>query len=334
MTNNYLCKKCLFKTNHFNDLRRHLNKKKPCEKRLESYNYSDDQLIILSLIPCNESNIDIDHLKNSNIIFKNKDKLFSAIDFIEKNKLKKCVYCSSEFNKISDLRKHVLTNCFYNELLDEINLKQKEDNNLLSNNLTNSLNTVSTINNNNNNIANSAETINNNCTNNNITNIYFEIKQPVPFDGEWDISKIDQIYKERIIFSNFMYTKLLEEILNNEINLNVIIDKNNDSGIVYKNDIDKYIQMKSKDIVDNTMEKLKKHLIEINDASQSTSILECLKISKHNIELKHDTYKNNQKIQENVKNLISKIFEEKKDDALNISNAIQTRDLENIEQGF
>ena len=131
-----------------------------------------------------------------------------------------------------------------------------------------------------------------------------------------------------------MYTKLLEEILNNEINLNVIIDKNNDSGIVYKNDIDKYIKMKCKDIVDNTMEKLKKHLMEINDESQTTSILECLELSKQSIELKHETYKNNQKIQENVKNLISKIFEDKKDDAVNISNVIKNKDLENIEKGF
>jgi len=92
--------------------------------------------------------------------------------------------------------------------------------------------------------------------------------------------------------------------------------------------------MKSKDIVDNTMDKLRKHLIEINDESKTTSILECLQISKQNIELKHDTYKNNQNIQENVKNLISKIFEEKKDDALNISNAIKNRNLENIEKGF
>ena len=53
--------------------------------------------------------------------------------------------------------------------------------------------------------------------------------------------------------------KLLEEILKNEINLNVIIDKDNDLGIVYKNDIDKYIQIKSKNIVDNTMIKLKNH---------------------------------------------------------------------------
>jgi len=34
-----------------------------------------------------------------------------------------------------------------------------------------------------------------------------------------------------------MYTNLLTEILKNEINLNVIIEKDNDSGIVYKNEI-------------------------------------------------------------------------------------------------
>ena len=67
-----------------------------------------------------------------------------------------------------------------------------------------------------------------------------------------------------------MYTELLEEILKNDINLNVIIDKTNDSGMVYKNNIDKYIQMKLKDIISNTMEKLNNHLNDINkDDSRS-----------------------------------------------------------------
>jgi len=48
-----------------------------------------------------------------------------------------------------------------------------------------------------------------------------------------------------------MYTELLEEILKNDINLNVIIDKDNDSAMVYKNSVDKYIQMKLKDIISN-----------------------------------------------------------------------------------
>jgi hypothetical protein len=59
-----------------------------------------------------------------------------------------------------------------------------------------------------------------------------------------------------------MYKNFLKEILNNEINLNVVIDKeNNDYCMVYKNNIDKYIQMKSKDIVENTMKKLNCQLL-------------------------------------------------------------------------
>ena len=46
---------------------------------------------------------------------------------------------------------------------------------------------------------------------------------------------------ENCIYCKKTYTRLLEEILNDEINLNVIIDKEKDSGMVYKNDIDKYI---------------------------------------------------------------------------------------------
>ena len=38
----YLCRKCGLKTSHFNDLKKHLNIKKQCEKKIESYNFSDD----------------------------------------------------------------------------------------------------------------------------------------------------------------------------------------------------------------------------------------------------------------------------------------------------
>jgi len=68
--------------------------------------------------------------------------------------------------------------------------------------------------------------------------------------------------------SQFMYTELLEEILKNNMNLNVIIDNENDSGIVYKNNIDKYIRMKLKDIVSNTMDKFNFHLNDINSSDK------------------------------------------------------------------
>jgi hypothetical protein len=145
----------------------------------------------------------------------------------------------------------------------------------------------------------------------------------MPFDEDWDISKIDNINKQNIALSNFMYTSLLQEILKNEINLNVIIDKNDDSGIVYKNDIDKYIQMKSKDIVDNTMNKLKKHLLDINNNLKNNILDECIDISKKVIENKYEKYKNISSVEKDVKNVITKIYEEKKDDAINISNNIE-----------
>ena len=124
-----------------------------------------------------------------------------------------------------------------------------------------------------------------------------------------------------------MYTKLLEEILKNEINLNIIIDKNDDCGMVYKNDIDKYIKMKIKDIIDNSMEKLHKNLIDFNENIfnenfYQKSFLNSLEESKSLIKNKHLDYKNNSEIQKNIINFISDMFQKKKEDAIKISNKI------------
>jgi len=154
-----------------------------------------------------------------------------------------------------------------------------------------------------------------------------DIKNIIPFDQDWDVSKIDEFTKTKLIFSNIMYTNLLEEILKNEMNLNIIIDKNDDSGMVYKNDIEKYIKMKIKDIIDNSMEKLHKNLIDINanifnEEFYQKSFLNSLKESKNLIDSKHLDYKNNIEIQQNVINFISDMFEKKKENAVEISNKI------------
>jgi hypothetical protein len=58
-----------------------------------------------------------------------------------------------------------------------------------------------------------------NSNNTHVTNnIYIEIKNPIPFDEDWDISKIDEKTKTSLLFSKIMYTGLLDEILKNEIN--------------------------------------------------------------------------------------------------------------------
>ena len=77
--------------------------------------------------------------------------------------------------------------------------------------------------------------------------------------------------------------------------------------------------MRSKDIVDNTMLKLKNHLIDINNDAKDDSLSECINSSKRIIEEKHQNYNNNKIIQDSVKNIISTIFENTKNDALDIS---------------
>ena len=297
MNYSYSCKICdEYYSNHVSQISKHLLKKKQCMRSIKSFNYSNDQLIILSLILDKDNiNIKINNIdKNNNIISKNKLELLDNIKLIDKKKLKKCILCNNEFSKISELKEHLLMKCFYE-------FKKEVSNNIRIN------------------VIDSNNTTNSNNIINNITNnIYFNIKNPIPFDDNWNISNIDN--KDKIIFSKIMYTNLLIEILKNEINLNVIIDTDNDSGIVYKNDIDKYIKMKSEDIIDKTMLKLKEHLLSINNDSSDYYLKDFLRMSKKVIEKKYDDYiENNNNLKDNVSNIIKNIYNIKKDDALEIS---------------
>ena len=63
---NYICKKCSYKTKYFADITRHINRVKKCNKNLDAYNYNEEDIIKLSLIPYidNIQTIDIKHLLN------------------------------------------------------------------------------------------------------------------------------------------------------------------------------------------------------------------------------------------------------------------------------
>ena len=311
MATTYSCKRCLYTTNNFLDLKRHIQKKKLCNKTIDAYNISDDQLIIQSLLSNIESkniNQDIEYLKESSEIYKNKEKLFSVLEDIDKNKLKKCNFCNLEFTKICDLRKHILISCFHKELEKENKMIEtliNGNNNLLNN-------------------SNCNNTNNSNNITNNITNIYFELKTPIPFDEEWDISNFDCKTKTSVLMSKFMYTTLLDEILKNELNLNVIIDKDSESGIVYKNDIDKYINMKLKDIVSNTMEKLNKHLNDLNKADD-LCFESVIDYSRKMIRKKHIDYTKYPDINNSVNYCIGNIYSKKKDDAIKMSDNVKNK---------
>lgn len=143
----------------------------------------------------------------------------------------------------------------------------------------------------------------------NIQNFNINIIQPIPFDKDWDLSKIDSLEIQNLLLSNVMYTKLLDEILKNDINLNIIIEKESNFGLVYKNEKDKYINMKIKDIIENSMVKLNKHLLDLN-SSLNSNILDTYVIDiKKRINDKLDNYiQNNNNIQNNVNDLIKEKY--------------------------
>lgn len=94
----------------------------------------------------------------------------------------------------------------------------------------------------------------NNITINNYSENYIK-----GFNEDWDISKIDHQMKEKILISNLIFSKTLEYILNNDVNLNVILN-DEIAGIVYNNDKKKYEPMSKKDIIIKSMEKIFKYL--------------------------------------------------------------------------
>jgi hypothetical protein len=108
-----------------------------------------------------------------------------------------------------------------------------------------------------------------------------------------------------------MYTIFLKEILKNDINLNVIIDKDKESGMVYINEIDKYNHMELDEIVNKTMEKLKDQLKII--IKEKTDMLDEIKTHVRRItDQKYINYHKFEDIQKGVKDLICSIYDEKK----------------------
>ena len=320
MSINYKCRRCCkFETSHFNDIKKHYIRKYPCNRSPTSLLYSDDQILCLSLISYHDNihNIDIseiEHLNKSNIINKNKHELLEELKNIEKNNIKICKHCNKEFGIISDLKKHFMIHCFYESL-------KKDDTEKIIN-----------INGNYNNSYNN-NTINSNNNHNNNINIFFDkpLKTPIPFDEEWDISKISNKEKTALMVSQYMYTELLEEILKNDINLNVILDNDKESAMVYKNNIDKYINMKFKDIVSNTMCKLNSHLNDINKNDKNT-YSEIINFSRQMINKKYNDFTHSDTIQDGVKNCMSKIYDNKKEEAIDIAkNVIDKKDSLNNE---
>ena len=84
----------------------------------------------------------------------------------------------------------------------------------------------------------------------------------ISFDDNFNASKIDNNKKLMLLISTSKFTKTLEKILENKVNLNVLIDTTTDNGLVYNKE---FINMKHTDIIKKTMSKLYKILINFHN---------------------------------------------------------------------
>jgi len=276
----YECKRCNYTTNKKSDITRHLNRKIICVRNVNSYKYNDDELVKLSLIPIKEKKEIPDTIK---LNFKSEEDL---LDYINKNNINFCLFCNKQYNRKYDLNRHISNSfkkkCFNKEI---INNNQPIIQNF------NNIQNIQNIN----------------------IHVYNIQNNIIPFDEQWDTTKISNVKKLDLFLSNDKYSNTLKEILTYQNNLNVIFDKENDTGLIYKNDNEKFQSMKSEDIIEKTMYKIYKHLIDFHKDIKTSETYSNIDNHINIVKDKLNTFNKNIDIKEKVKDIMISIFDKEKD---------------------
>jgi hypothetical protein len=372
----YICRRCNHKTKQKNDMKKHLNRIKKCNKNINVIFISDEDLVELSLTkiniqnsgfenivhPCTQNDQFCTEIKTNvldfapnctqiktnfldfaptctqiktNFLKSDENALFCAPNLhpdctqiknfctndindniidncdesVNNNCIIECEICNKIFTRNSSLKRHQQKICFKNKNIN----KNYDKHNININNNTNN-NTI-----------------------NNILNINFNIdnksKNIIPFDEDWDISKIDNETKQLLLMSSIKFTKTMEKILENDANLNILIEKEKNLGIVYKNDTEKFKEMNINDIIDKSMTKLYKHLKqfynEIKEDNEYKICSDYLDNEKIIIDNKYDEYQNNQKTQKIVQNHLIDLYDKNKEKTLNnYKNILENESIE------
>jgi len=242
----------------------------------------------------------IESLKNNNY---NDEEIYNKslkiINNKKNNKMIYCKICSKKFSRTDSLERHEKIYC----KKDIINITNNE------------------------NIINNKNIVINQQNFIIINNKDINIK---PFDEDWNVEHINTYFVKHLLLSNEKFTDLLSEILKNDKNLNVIVDKSSETGLVYKNNVDMYVEMQKKEIIDQSMYKLNNQIEKYyNDFF--TNIKEHLKnamnIEKKITTSKFNKYFNDKTINKNVINILSNIFENRKNEAVITANTILNTEL-------
>jgi hypothetical protein len=146
------------------------------------------------------------------------------------------------------------------------------------------------------------------------------------FDNAWNIEHIDKYIKQIILLSENKYTNLLDEILKNKENLNVILEKDAQYGLVYKNENDLYVNMKVREIVEKSMIKLHEQLDGFYSSLVSSDILKIneniINNEKKKIDNKFEDFCNNENIKVIVENLLENIYAKNKVEAIEMAEKV------------
>jgi hypothetical protein len=95
------------------------------------------------------------------------------------------------------------------------------------------------------------------------------------FDEDWSIEHIDHYLKLFILLSQTKYTDFLKEVMKNKENLNIILEKNSDSCLIYKNKTEGYVKIKINELFERLMVKINEQLQKIFNEYLSVFIKFC-----------------------------------------------------------
>lgn len=309
----YQCYRCFYYCNNKKDMKKHLIRKNICIRKLESFNYSENDLINLSLTNKSEEEIIIskeeEYIEDQYVNWNYDEKeLKQIINKTKGNNHKKCCFCNKEFFRKYELIRHIENNqCV---VLKEKKNKCNIQNNYIENKTINNQNignqqiNTQQINNISINVYNNSNVVNEN--NEKILN---------GFNEEWDISKIDLQKKLLLFVSDNKYSNTMEEILKNDKNMNILLKENENDSIVFQEN--KFINVNNDEIIVRTMYKLYNHLLKFyTDIKGENLANKDLKEHKNNLKEKYDDFNNNNITKEIVKNILLDIFHNKKDEVL------------------
>ena len=296
MTIQYICKKCDFTCFSKNDMKRHLTKKKRCIPfSLEKYTITDEENNIESMKPvyCYDEDVIKTGIKCDGC-----NKFFISEKNLTIHHKKYCKKISIETSVKSSINK-IITE-------DPLKVENISVDNIINNNIDNIID---------NSINIEKITINNVINFNPILNINLQ-----DFNDEWKTDHISDIVKRVVFLCQNKFSNFLTEVLKNNENNNVVLDKNSVNGYVYNKDKMEF-EVKEKDlIIEETVEKIKNHLIDLsNEVIQEPYSIELHDVKKavRDIKSKYIKYKDSSKKQKKeINNIFSSIYDNNKIETL------------------